>query len=98
MRYRGLVGLGLTLGALLAGAGAVHFLPGHVPLQPAALACLGAGVILLGGDLSIRRFSGAAGFWSRYFGSQASWSVRRVLPLWVLGLTLLTAALSFPTP
>jgi hypothetical protein len=98
LRYARLVGIGLILGAFGAAAGAVELLDGRVPLKPGALGCLGAGLLLLVGDLIVRRLAAPRSFWSRYFGSQASWSVRGVLPLWVLGFTLLVAALSFPSP
>lgn len=98
MRYAHLVGMGLIIGALCAAAGAVELLDGRVPLEPKALGCLGAGLVLLLGDLVVRRLAAGRGFWSRYFGSQAAWSLRGVVPLWMLGFTLLAAALSFPSP
>jgi hypothetical protein len=98
VRYARLAGMGLLVGAFCAGAAAAHLLDGRIPLTPAALGCLGAGLVLLVGDLVVRRLAAPRAFWSRYFGSQASWSVRGVVPLWVLGFTLLAAALSFPSP
>jgi hypothetical protein len=97
-RYRRLSGVLLLLGSVLAGAGAVALLSGRMPLVPGALACLGAGSALTAGDLLMRRFSGQARFFSRYLGSKAVWSLRGVLPLWLLGVTLVVAALSFPSP
>ncbi len=97
-RYRAVIGIGLIVGSICAGAGAVELLDGRVPLKPGAIGCLGSGVTLLSGDLLLRRFSGEKSFLARYLGSAASLSLRRVLPLWVIGLTLLVAGLSFPTP
>lgn len=97
-RYRVIIGVGLLLGSLLAGAAAVELLEGRMPLKPIAIACLASGALLLGGDLLVRRISGKTSFWARYFGSEASLSLRGVLPLWVIGATLLVAGLSFPSP
>lgn len=97
-RYRILTGILLLIGSIFAGVGAAALLEGRVPLAPGALGCLGAGAVLLGVDLVIRRFSRARGFWSRYFGAESSVSLHGALPLWLLGFTLLVAALSFPTP
>lgn len=84
--------------SISAGAAAAKLLDGRMPLTPTALGCLGAGLVLLTGDLLVRRLANAKGFWARYLGREAAWSLRGVLPLWVLGFTLLVAALSFPTP
>lgn len=97
-RYRTVFGVSLLLGAVAAGAVAAEVLYGRMPLQRAALGCLAAGVVLLVGDLAIRRLSARARFWPRYFGRDAAWTLRGVLPMWVLGVTLLVAALSFPSP
>jgi hypothetical protein len=98
LRYRPLAGVLLLLASVLAGVGAAEALDGRMPLRRAALGCLGAALVLLVGDLLIRRLSDQRRFWARYLGSQAAWSVRGVLPLWLLGVTLLVAALSFPSP
>ncbi|RYZ08603.1 MAG: hypothetical protein EOO73_07045 [Myxococcales bacterium] len=97
-RYRTVTGILLVAAAIGIGVAAAQLLEGRVPMKPGALGCLGAGAVLFGVDLLIRRFSREPRFWFRYFGTRASLSLYGALPIWILGFTLLVAALSFPTP
>lgn len=98
LRYRAVVGTALLVASLFVGAAAAELLEGRVPLKAGALGCLGSGAVLFGVDLLIRRFSRERKLWARYFGAEASLSLYGSLPIWILGLTLLVAGLSFPSP
>ena len=84
------------IGPLLLAAAAVQVLEGRTSLKPSVIGCFVAGVTMFCGDLAVRRFSGVRGVWARYFGNQSALTLRRIVPIWLIGFTLLAVALSMP--
>ena len=84
------------IGPLFLAAVAVQLLEGRTSLKPGVIACFVAGVTMFCGDIAVRRSSGVRGVWARYFGNQSALSLRRIVPIWLIGFTLLVVALSMP--
>ena len=96
-RYRILLGIVTLIGPLFLAGAAVDWLEARSSLKPGVIGCFVAGAAMFCGDLAVRRFSGVRGVWARYLGSESAWSLRTIVPIWLIGFTLLVAALSFPS-
>lgn len=95
-RYRMLWGLITLIGPLFLAAAAMQLLEGRSSLKPGVIGTFVAGVTMFCGDIAVRRFSGERRIWARYLGNQSAMSLRGIVPIWLIGFTLLVVALSMP--